>query len=107
MIRRWAQSEAGGAELGGEIVRHGKFGDIELAPGKMVMFAHGFNIRFGAITVRPDVDVSMIAEARRRGAALGRAPRVDVGDVEHGIDALREQVHGERDDVHVVVGDGR
>ena len=37
--------------------------DIEpnLAPGKMVMFAHGFNIRFGTITVRPDVDVSMVA----------------------------------------------
>ena len=32
-----------------------------LAPGKMVMFAHGFNIRFGTITVRPDVDVTMIA----------------------------------------------
>jgi ketol-acid reductoisomerase len=37
--------------------------DIEpnLAPGNTVMFAHGFNIRFGAITVRPDVDVSMVA----------------------------------------------
>jgi len=32
-----------------------------LAPGKMLMFAHGFNIRFGAITVRPDVDVTMVA----------------------------------------------
>jgi ketol-acid reductoisomerase len=32
-----------------------------LAPGDMVMFAHGFNIRFGTITVRPDVDVSMVA----------------------------------------------
>jgi ketol-acid reductoisomerase len=32
-----------------------------LTPGKTVMFAHGFNIRFGAITVRPDVDVSMVA----------------------------------------------
>ena len=32
-----------------------------LAPGKMVMFAHGFNIRFGTVTVRPDVDVSMVA----------------------------------------------
>src|SRR5579864_249986 len=30
-----------------------------LAPGNMLMFAHGFNIRFGALTVRPDVDVSM------------------------------------------------
>ena len=25
------------------------------------MFAHGFNIRFGTVTVRPDVDVSMVA----------------------------------------------
>src|SRR6188474_2892837 len=37
--------------------------DIEpnLVAGNTVMFAHGFNIRFGAITVRPDVDVSMVA----------------------------------------------
>jgi ketol-acid reductoisomerase len=32
-----------------------------LAPGNMLMFAHGFNIRFGTISVRPDVDVSMVA----------------------------------------------
>jgi len=32
-----------------------------LGPGKTLMFAHGFNIRFGTITPRPDVDVSMIA----------------------------------------------
>ena len=32
-----------------------------LAAGDMVMFAHGFNIRFGAIVVRSDVDVSMVA----------------------------------------------
>ena len=32
-----------------------------LQPGNMVMFAHGFNIRFGAINVRKDVDVSMVA----------------------------------------------
>jgi ketol-acid reductoisomerase len=32
-----------------------------LAPGKTLMFAHGFNIRFGTITPRTDVDVSMIA----------------------------------------------
>jgi ketol-acid reductoisomerase len=32
-----------------------------LTPGNMVMFAHGFNIRFKAITVRPDVDVAMVA----------------------------------------------
>jgi ketol-acid reductoisomerase len=37
--------------------------DIEpnLQPGNLLMFAHGFNIRFGTITVRPDVDVSMVA----------------------------------------------
>jgi ketol-acid reductoisomerase len=32
-----------------------------LAPGKLLLFAHGFNIRFGAIKVRPDVDVAMVA----------------------------------------------
>ncbi len=32
-----------------------------LAAGKMLMFAHGFNIRFGTIKVRADVDVSMVA----------------------------------------------
>jgi ketol-acid reductoisomerase len=32
-----------------------------LQPGNMLMFAHGFNIRFGAISVRPDVDVTMVA----------------------------------------------
>jgi ketol-acid reductoisomerase len=32
-----------------------------LGPGKTLMFAHGFNIRFGAITPPKNVDVSMIA----------------------------------------------
>ena len=32
-----------------------------LTPGKLLLFAHGFNIRFGAIQVRPDVDVAMVA----------------------------------------------
>ena len=32
-----------------------------LAPGNTLMFAHGFNIRYGTITPRADVDVSMIA----------------------------------------------
>jgi ketol-acid reductoisomerase len=32
-----------------------------LTAGNMLMFAHGFNIRFGAITPRRDVDVSMVA----------------------------------------------
>src|SRR4051812_29118060 len=30
-----------------------------LEPGNVLMFAHGFNIRFGTISVRSDVDVSM------------------------------------------------
>jgi ketol-acid reductoisomerase len=32
-----------------------------LRPGKTLMFAHGFNIRFGTITAPPGVDVSMVA----------------------------------------------
>ena len=32
-----------------------------LAAGKMLMFGHGFNIRFGTIVPPPDVDVTMIA----------------------------------------------
>ncbi len=32
-----------------------------LSAGKMVMFAHGFNIRFGTITPPKDIDVTMIA----------------------------------------------
>jgi ketol-acid reductoisomerase len=32
-----------------------------LGPGKTLMFAHGFNIRFGTISPRAGVDVSMIA----------------------------------------------
>src|SRR5438552_10332142 len=32
-----------------------------LAPGDTVLFAHGFNIRFGAIQVRSEFDVAMVA----------------------------------------------
>src|SRR3954470_21952155 len=32
-----------------------------LSAGNMVLFAHGFNIRFGAITPKPDIDVAMVA----------------------------------------------
>jgi ketol-acid reductoisomerase len=32
-----------------------------LQPGNLLMFAHGFNIRFGTVSVRPDVDVAMVA----------------------------------------------
>jgi len=32
-----------------------------LKPGKTLMFAHGFNIRFGTIAAPPGVDVSMVA----------------------------------------------
>jgi ketol-acid reductoisomerase len=38
-------------------------GSIEkgLAPGNMLMFAHGFNIHYGQIIPPPDIDVTMIA----------------------------------------------
>ena len=32
-----------------------------LSAGKTLMFAHGFNIRFGTIVCPPDIDVSMVA----------------------------------------------
>src|SRR6186997_1543879 len=32
-----------------------------LAPGNLLLFAHGFNIRFGTIVPRADVDVAMVA----------------------------------------------
>jgi ketol-acid reductoisomerase len=37
--------------------------DIEphLSPGKLLLFAHGFNIRFGTIVPRPEIDVAMVA----------------------------------------------
>jgi len=43
----------------GEIYR--KSIEPHLTPGKMLMFAHGFNIRFGAITPPPHADVTMVA----------------------------------------------
>jgi ketol-acid reductoisomerase len=32
-----------------------------LSPGDTLMFAHGFNVRFGTLDLPPDIDVSMIA----------------------------------------------
>ena len=32
-----------------------------LAPGKLLLFAHGFNVHFGTIALRPDIDVAMVA----------------------------------------------
>jgi ketol-acid reductoisomerase len=39
------------------------YGEIEkgLAKGKMLMFAHGFNIHYGQVIPPPDIDVAMIA----------------------------------------------
>ena len=58
-----------------------------LRPGSMLMFAHGFSIRFGAIEPSPEVDVAMIApkgpghlvrrqylDGHRRAGAGGRPP---------------------------------
>ncbi len=35
--------------------------EAEMKPGKMLMFAHGFNIHFGQILPPPEIDVTMIA----------------------------------------------
>ncbi|MFT5770567.1 MAG: ketol-acid reductoisomerase [Lysobacterales bacterium] len=48
-----------------------------LQPGNTVLFAHGFNIHFGAITPSPDIDVIMVApkspgDLVRRQYQLGR-----------------------------------
>src|SRR5262249_38073638 len=78
--RSRAKAQAAGLEVG-DVADVGKWADVimvlvpdttaaklyhdaiepNLAPGKMLMFAHGFNIRCGTITVREDVDVSMVA----------------------------------------------
>jgi ketol-acid reductoisomerase len=78
--RSWAKAEAAGLEVA-EVADVSRWADVimvlvpdttaaqlyteaiapNLAPGKMLMFAHGFNIRFGTITVRSDVDVTMVA----------------------------------------------
>ena len=66
--------------------RHDAGGDLRAtesrrtsAPGKTLMFAHGFNIRFGTITPPTDVDVSMVAPKgpghRVRETLPGRAGR--------------------------------
>jgi ketol-acid reductoisomerase len=46
-----------------------------LRPGAMLMFAHGFNIRFGGITPAAEVDVAMIAP--KGPGHLGRRQYVD------------------------------
>jgi ketol-acid reductoisomerase len=78
--RSRAKAQAAGLEVG-DVAEVSKWADVimvlvpdttaaklfhdaiepNLAPGKTLMFAHGFNIRFGTITVRKDVDVSMVA----------------------------------------------
>jgi ketol-acid reductoisomerase len=78
--RSRAKAQAAGLEVG-EVADVAKWADVimmlvpdttaaelfttavgpNLAAGNMLMFAHGFNIRFGTITVQPDVDVTMVA----------------------------------------------
>ena len=78
--RSRAKAQAAGVEVG-EVADVSKWADVimvlvpdttaaklyttaiepNLAPGKMLMFAHGFNIRFGTVKARPDVDVAMVA----------------------------------------------
>jgi ketol-acid reductoisomerase len=78
--RSRAKAQAAGLEVG-EVGEVSKWADVimvlvpdttaaklfteaiepNLTAGKLLLFAHGFNIRFGTITVRPDVDVAMVA----------------------------------------------
>src|SRR3954470_21838533 len=78
--RSRAKTQAGGL-LGGDVSDVAKWADVvmilipdhvqgkiyreeiepNLQPGNMLMFAHGFNIRFDAIKPRPDIDVAMVA----------------------------------------------
>jgi ketol-acid reductoisomerase len=78
--RSRAKAQAAGLEVG-EVADVSKWADVimvlipdtatakvyresiepNLAAGNMLMFAHGFNIRFGTVTPRADIDVTMIA----------------------------------------------
>ena len=78
--KSWAKAEAAGLQVG-TVSDAAAWGDTimilihdteqaatykeqiepHLTAGKTLMFAHGFNIRFGTITPPPDVDVSMVA----------------------------------------------
>jgi len=78
--KSWAKAEAAGLKVG-TVSDAAAWGDTimmlihdteqaatyqehiapHLTAGKTLMFAHGFNIRFGTITPPPDVDVSMVA----------------------------------------------
>lgn len=78
--KSWAKAEAAGVKVG-TVSDAAAWGDTimilihdteqattyqehivpHLTAGKTLMFAHGFNIRFGTITPPPDVDVSMVA----------------------------------------------
>jgi ketol-acid reductoisomerase len=46
-----------------QVQRQVYYAEVEqgLKPGKMLMFAHGFNIHYGQILPPPDVDVTMVA----------------------------------------------
>jgi ketol-acid reductoisomerase len=46
-----------------QVQRQVYYSEVEqgLKPGKMLMFAHGFNIHYGQIVPPPDVDVTMVA----------------------------------------------
>jgi len=78
--RSRAKAQAAGLEVG-DVAEVAKWADVimilapdtsqaklyseaiepHLAAGNMLMFAHGFNIRFNAIKPQPDIDVAMVA----------------------------------------------
>jgi ketol-acid reductoisomerase len=74
-----------------------------LRPGSMLMFAHGFNIRFGGITPAADVDVSMIAP--KGPGHLVRRQYVD-GIGVPGLIAIHQDATGEARTLALAYGHG-
>ena len=74
-----------------------------LGKGKMLMFAHGFNIHFNQVTPPPDVDVAMIAPK-----APGHVMRdlFTQGPGVPGLVAVQQDVTGKARDVALAYGKG-
>ena len=118
----WAKAESEGlrvatvneaAQMGDVIMillpdqtqRHVFEGEIKggLGKGKMLMFAHGFNIHFNQVVPPPDVDVSMIAPK-----APGHMMRdlFSQGPGVPGLLAVQQDVSGKAKDLALAYGKG-
>jgi ketol-acid reductoisomerase len=58
--KSWAKAEAAAPDTAQPEI-YAESVEPHLGPGKTLMFAHGFNIRYGTITPPENVDVSMVA----------------------------------------------